>query len=434
MNRTLYLECFSGISGDMTVAALLDLGADEEVLNQALHSIPVEGFTTAISRKSLSGIDACDFAVNLDADHENHDHDMEYLFGDEGGQEHAHDREHHHEHDEHHDHDHEFHKQGHHHHEHRNLPEIFHILEHVDMTAGARELAKKIFTIIAEAESKAHGLPVEEVHFHEVGAVDSIVDIVAVAVCYDNLNITKTITSKLYEGRGFVRCQHGEIPIPVPAVASIVSTYQLPLHMTEREAELVTPTGAAIVAAISSGEKLPEEFTIEKVGIGAGKRAYKRPSMVRAMLIKEEAPEQKTTDEIVRIETNVDDCSGEELGYLMEQLFNAGARDVYYTPIYMKKNRPAVMISVLCEPDKKDRLTNLLFTGTTTIGVRFETMKRQVLLREEKQVETAYGPVKAKEVTLPDGSKRLYPEYDSVKELCEKKNLSYGEVYHAVKA
>ncbi|SFQ50585.1 hypothetical protein SAMN02910358_02525 [Lachnospiraceae bacterium XBB1006] len=408
MSNTLYLECYSGISGDMTVAALLDLGADEKVLLKALKSIPVSGFRTEITRKSLSGIDACDFNVILDEKHENHDHDMDYLFGE--GHEHEHT----------HTHTHEAH-----HHEHRNLPDILHIIDHVDMTEGARELAKKIFTIIAEAESKSHGVPMEEVHFHEVGAVDSIVDIVAAAVCYDNLGITKTITSKLYEGRGFVRCQHGEIPIPVPAVSNIVSAYGLKLHITEREAELVTPTGAAIVAAIASGEELPEDFGVERIGIGAGKRAYSRPSMVRAMLIREEAGQ----DVIVKMETNVDDCSGEQMGHVMECLFEAGARDVYYTPIYMKKNRPAYCLSVLCTPADEDKMMQILFRETTTIGIRTARMKRHILKRTSEILQTAYGDVAMKKVELPDGTVRRYPEYESIRAICAKTGKSYGEVY-----
>ncbi|MBE5905449.1 MAG: nickel pincer cofactor biosynthesis protein LarC [Lachnospiraceae bacterium] len=422
MSKTMYLECYSGISGDMTVAALLDLGADEEVLRKALNTIPVKGFRVEISRKSLSGIDTCDFNVILDAEHENHDHDMEYLFGDDHDGHHEHDHTHAHTHDHSHEHGHHDHS-----HEHRNLPEIMHIIDHIDMTESARELAKRIFTIIAEAESRSHGLPIEEVHFHEVGAVDSIVDIVAAAVCYDNLGITKTITSKLYEGRGFVRCQHGEIPIPVPAVSNIVREHGLKLHLTEREAELVTPTGAAIVAAISSKEELPEGFSIERVGIGAGKRAYKRPSMVRAMLIHEE--KGNVYDEILKMETNIDDCSGEQLGYVMERLLEVGARDVYYTPIYMKKNRPAYILSVLCIPADEDKMANILFKETTTIGIRTTLMKRHVLRRTSEVMQTKHGEVAMKKVELPDGTIRKYPEYESVRAICAKTGKSYGEIY-----
>lgn len=281
MGKTLYLECYSGISGDMTVAALLDLGADKEVLDRVLESLSVSGFQIKISRVVKSGIDACDFDVMLDKNHENHDHDMEYLHG--GHHDHTagnlsgHTPEHVHTHDS---------ESAHgHHHEHRGLKEITHIIEHSIMTDNAKKIALRIFEILAKAESKAHNVPVDQVHFHEVGAVDSIVDIVSVAVCLDNLDITDVIVPVLYEGRGTIRCQHGILPIPVPAVANVVSENHLCLKMTEVEGELVTPTGAAIVAAVKTEDKLPEKFEIQKVGIGAGKRQYECPGILRAMII-----------------------------------------------------------------------------------------------------------------------------------------------------
>lgn len=272
MGKTLYLECESGISGDMTVAALLDLGADQQVLEKALAILPVQGFDIRISRVKKSGLDACDFDVVLDKEHENHDHDMEYLHGDH------HHAEHHHGHEDHH-HD------EHHHHEHRSPEDIIHIIGHASMTDSARELACKIVKILANAEAKAHGVPLEQVHFHEVGAVDSIVDIVAAAVCADSLNFDEVYIPQLNEGRGMVRCQHGLLPIPVPAVANIITDHHLKLHITNVDGELVTPTGAAIAAALRTSEQLPEQFVIEKVGIGAGKREYECVGVLRAMMI-----------------------------------------------------------------------------------------------------------------------------------------------------
>lgn len=227
MDEILYLECLSGISGDMTVAALLDLGADEEVLRRALSSLPLSGFSVEIKRVVKSGLDVCDFNVVLDEAHENHDHDMEYLYG---NGEHVHEV---HSHGEHHGH-------HHHHHEHRGLKEILHIIDHAEISDRAKETACRIFRILAEAESAAHGVPMEEVHFHEVGAVDSIVDIVAVAVCLDNLNITRAVVPVLCEGSGFVRCQHGIIPVPVPAVANIAGANGLKLKLTEIQGDCHT--------------------------------------------------------------------------------------------------------------------------------------------------------------------------------------------------
>ena len=368
MDKKLYLECYAGISGDLTVAALLDLGADADVLKKALESLPIDGFETRISRVKKAGIDACDFNVILE--HENHDHDMEYLHG------------HKHEHEHHHDHDHE-----HHHHEHRGLEEIKNILLSSSMTDHAKATAVRIFEIIADAEAKAHGLPRNEVHFHEVGAVDSIVDIAAVAVCLDNLGIDEVIVPVLYEGRGTVRCQHGILPIPVPAVANIADAHHLPLHLTDTQGEFVTPTGAAIVAAVCTGNKLPQNFTVLKTGIGAGKRTYERPSILRAMIIEEAA--KTVGDEIIKLECNIDDCSGEVLGFVMSKLMNAGARDVHYFPVFMKKNRPAYQLNVICKEEQRESLQNIIFEETTTIGIRILRMERAVLPREIKQITTS---------------------------------------------
>ena len=285
MGNSLYLECGSGISGDMFVAAMLDLGADEKKLKEVLESLPVKGFTTKISRVKKSGLYACDFAVILDAEHENHDHDMEYLHG----QAHAHSEENHphgHEHNQTKKHLHD-HGHTHHSHEHRGPKDILRIIEHSCMSEHAKEIAQKIIRILSEAEAKAHGVSLEQVHFHEVGAVDSIVDIAAAAVCADNLNLSKVYVTQLNEGSGMVRCQHGLLPIPVPAVANVVSAHQLPLHITQVEGELVTPTGAAIAAALCTDKELPETFTIKKIGMGAGKREYACVGVLRAMLIEQ---------------------------------------------------------------------------------------------------------------------------------------------------
>lgn len=359
--NSLYLECYSGISGDMLAGALLDLGGDQKKLEDVLDSIPDNGFSVQIRNVKKNGIDACDFCVVLDETHENHDHDMNYLYGKErrpegrperrpcppppgsdpwrdpgrrpyppapygvcpdpypphgwydappcpppygqhdpygphdpygdgyfmpGDPYDAHgwdacgdpDEEHHHEH-----------THGH-HHEHRNLSQVYEIIDQVKMTENARALAKKIFRIVAEAEASVHGKPIEEVHFHEVGAIDSIVDIIAIAVLFDDVKekegFEDVIVPVLYEGTGQVRCQHGVLPIPVPATAAIAEAYSIRLHVMDDWGEFVTPTGAASVAAIRTKETFPESFTIQKTGLGAGKRNYPgHTGMVRAMLI-----------------------------------------------------------------------------------------------------------------------------------------------------
>lgn len=412
MNQTLYLECYSGISGDMMTAALLDLGADEKVLSEALESLPVKGVRTEVRRVSKAGLDACDFHVILDHEHENHDHDMEYLHG------HSHDHSHgdhgHHSHD----------------HEHRGLAEILEILCRAQITDGAREKAVRIFEILAEAEAKAHGTSIEKVHFHEVGAVDSIVDITAAAVCLDNLQIDKVIIPVLCEGSGSVRCQHGVIPVPVPAVTAVTSKYSIPLHMTDVQGELVTPTGAAIAAAIRTSARLPERFVIEKTGIGAGKREYERPSLLRAMLIRE-TENGSAGDYIYKLESNIDDCTGEALGYVMERLMKAGARDVHYTPVFMKKNRPAYQLNVICKEEDIEKLEGIIFRETTTIGIRRQKMERSVLKRQVKTVKTSLGEARIKVCFMENGM-RAYPEYESVRELCRKNGLSFQETYQRI--
>ncbi len=281
MKNKLYIECSTGISGDMTVASLLDLGADREKLSQVLESLKktVGGFDIKISDVTKSAIRACDFDVILDQD--NHDHDMQYLYGHEQGHEHHHDHEHHHEHDHNHHHGH--------HHVHRSLGDVVAIINSADMSDNARKLAIKIFTIVAEAEAAVHGRTIEEVHFHEVGAIDSIVDIISAAVCMDDImdkyDIEDVIITKLVDGTGTIRCQHGVLPVPVPAVLKIAEQTGVPISIAPRKGEYVTPTGAAFAAAVLTDRKLPESFTVLKTGLGAGKRNHEIPGILRTMVI-----------------------------------------------------------------------------------------------------------------------------------------------------
>ena len=282
MGKTLYLECNSGISGDMTVGALLDLGADVQHLEEVLSTVKAEGFKVAYTRVKKAGLDCMDFDVILDAEHDGHDHDMDYLYG------HLHEDEYTHHHSHHHDHEHSHEEHEHtHHYAHRGMKEINEILDAAVLSDNARRIAKNIFEILAKAESKAHGVPIDQVHFHEVGAIDSIVDIISIAVCIDNLGIDKVIVPKLYEGQGTVRCQHGILPVPVPAVTNIITEHNIALEVLNVNGELVTPTGAAAVAALRTSDTLPKEFVIEKVGMGSGKRDYGLSGFVRAMIIRE---------------------------------------------------------------------------------------------------------------------------------------------------
>lgn len=401
--KTLYLECAAGISGDMTVAALLDLGVDQDALMECLNSIPIDGYKVEISRVKKAGIDCMDFSVILDED--NHDHDMEYLHGD-GKHEHG---------------EHDHHEHG----EHRHLEDIMNIVDLTKMSDNANYIASRIFEIIADAEAKAHGTYREAVHFHEVGAVDSIVDIIAVAFCIDYLDVGDVIVRSLTEGTGTVRCAHGVLPVPVPAVENIVNRYDIKLKITDYEGEFVTPTGAAIVAAISNRDVLPQEMKIVKTGYGAGKRDYELPSILRAMIVEDE-------EVAYMLEATVDDCSSEALAYCVERLMEAGAKDAHFYQLFMKKGRPGWMLRVVCEEDDTEKLSDIIFKETTTIGIKTIRVNRRILPREIIEVETEFGKARVKVCEL-DGGKVYYPEYEDVSKLARENDISYLDMYDIVK-
>ena len=524
MGKTLYLECYSGISGDMTVGALLDLGAREEALREALEALPLKGYEIRIGRTKKCGIDACDFDVILEEeeghehphehdgeahvhkhehvhgaehchDEEHHDHEhshgedhvydhgtpCEHIHEDvakhchsaEGGHTHAHEHfysEHAHTHaPEPHDHSHEdgAHTHGpeahahHHDHVHRHYADIMRMLDEAPLKPEVRTLAKKIFRIVGEAESRVHACPLEEVHFHETGAVDSIVDIVGAAACAVDLGITETYVSTIYEGQGHVWCQHGRIPVPAPAVAGIAAAEELDLAITNVSGEMVTPTGAAIAAAFRTKKGRPKAFVIRKIGMGAGKKDFPHANLLRAMIIEpvmnalpagnsveemtesanagedaqksgssasEKASSDETEDEIWVLETNLDDCTGEMMGLTMELLLEAGARDVNYTPIYMKKNRPACRLEVLCKEEKVSALEEVIFHQTTAIGLRKRKEVRRILPRKKETVMTVYGEVELK-ICTEAGNTYVYPEYDSIRRRVLETGRSYQEIY-----
>lgn len=412
MGKTLYLECQSGISGDMFVGALLDLGANKEKLIQVLDQLPAEGFQIKICKKKKAGIEGCDFHVILDQAHENHDHDMKYLHEHTHTAERSSTKEIHHAH----------------HHEHRNLSECLSIIEHSELTDRAKKIAEDIFRILAQAEAKAHGESIESVHFHEVGAIDSIADICAAAFCIDDLQIENVIIPELCEGKGVIRCQHGILSIPVPAVLNIVQQHQLPLRLVEVQGELVTPTGAAIAAAIKTSDQIPEVFQVQKIGIGLGKREYQRPSILRGMLI---CPKENCRDQILKLEADIDDSCGEVLGYVMECLFEAGAKDVHYFPVYMKKNRPAYQLNVLCDKEDGEKLERIIFKETTTIGIRRISMERIILERRAETIETQFGTAQIK-VCQFEGEEFAYPEYESVRAISRQQGVPYRDIYEEV--
>lgn len=431
--KTLYLDCQAGIAGDMLVAALLDLGGKPalERLMQMLEKLSLEGFSVAVMRVKKAGIDCCDFDVKLDAAHENHDHDMAYLHG-LGDTSHDHD----------HDHDHD------HHHAHRGLAQVEQVIDAAPLSDRARGLARDAFRILARAEAKAHGLPIDQVHFHEVGAVDSIVDVLAAAFLIDDLDIERAIVPALTDGHGTIRCQHGVIPVPVPATLNICIAHGLPLSSSSVEGELVTPTGAALVAALEPEFSLPERYTIRAVGLGAGKRSYERPSILRAMLIEELdarvgaaaceprpslSAETQAPNRIVKLECDIDDCSPEVLAYAVERLREAGAREAHWLPIFCKKGRPAYQLQVIVEPSDVSRMEEIILSETTTIGIRRLQMERTCLSRAIESVETPWGDVLVKTVRLPDGTRRTTPEYEACVAIARDKGVALQTVMDTVR-
>ena len=442
--KYLYLDGSCGISGDMTVAALLGLGASRKKLDAAIAGLSLEGVHVHVENSKSYSIAGLSFAVHV------HGHDADHVHSHEEGYVEHH---HHHEHGEH----------CHgastgstgsptlsatlHHHEHRHLSEVYEILDRAAnagaVTPRAHETAKKIFRIIAEAEAKAHGVPVEEVHFHEVGAVDSIVDILAVAVLADDLGIENCIVTGLNEGSGFVETQHGQLPIPVPAVAHIAEAAGIALHITETKGEMVTPTGAGIVAALRTSESLPASYKILKSGVGLGKRDFGRANFLRAQII-EDCANDKCGDAIssatgctpadcnvFQIEANIDDSTPEELGYAMDKLFEAGARDVHFIPCFMKKNRMGTLLCALADSEHLAAVEKAIFLHTSTVGVRRFPVERTCMSRSIFEVETEFGKVRVKKSLLGDIEK-IKPEFDDLKALADKAGVPIREIQKAV--
>ena len=423
--KTLYFDCSSGISGNMTLAALTEIIGDENYLVEELKKLHIDGYTIDISKKVKNGITGTHVDVILEHQHE-HSHVHE-----EHDNHHNHTHEdyiHHHEHEEHnHEEDnenHHTHEGNHHHHEHRNLHDVCDIIDNSDIDEESKELAKRIFMRVAKAESKVHNKSLDEVHFHEVGAVDSIVDIVGAAILINKIHPDKIISSVVNDGHGFIECAHGTMAVPVPATSEIFANSNVEFRQIDIDTELVTPTGAAIIAELSSEFTTLPAMKIQKIGWGAGTKDLKIPNVLKVYYGEIEEQNQK----IVVMETNIDDCSGEILGYTEEMLFENGALDVFYTPIFMKKNRPAYRLTVVCKEPDMQTLQNIIFRETTTIGIRYRFEYRTELEREQILIDTKYGTLKAKKV-VNNGETYIYPEYESVKELAEKNHIPLKEVY-----
>ena len=393
--KTLYFDCSSGISGNMTLGALLEIVGDEKYLLEELKKLNIDGYKIEISKQVKNGITGT--YVNVLLEHEHH---------------HSHEDEHEH-----------YHHEHHHHHEHRNLNDVNNIIDNSSLDNNTKDLAKRIFLRVAKAESKVHNKPLDEVHFHEVGAIDSIVDIVGTAILINKINPDKIISSIVNDGYGFIECAHGTMAVPVPATSEIFANSNVKFRQIDIDTELVTPTGAAIIAELAEDFITLPAMVTEKIGWGTGTKDLKIPNVLKVYF----GEIQENSENFVVMETNIDDCSGEILGYTSEKLFENGALDVFYTPIFMKKNRPAYRLTVACRKEDMFKLQNIIFKETTTIGIRYRFESRTELGREFVEIDTKYGKIRAKKVTN-NSETYVYPEYESMKELAEKNNINFSQV------
>jgi pyridinium-3,5-bisthiocarboxylic acid mononucleotide nickel chelatase len=386
--RAAYLDAFSGLSGDMIVGALLDCGLDVADLERELAKLGVAGYRIRRERRERSGIQSTKFVVDIDG----HRHGA---------------------------------------HEHRPFRDIRTLIRDSDLGSRVCELALQVFARLAEAEGKVHGVDPDDVEFHEVGAVDSIVDVVAAAWAIDALAIHDLVVSPLPLGSGIVNSAHGPLPVPGPATVELLRGFAV--RLGDGQGELVTPTGAAIVSALGRSAAMPARFVVERIGYGAGDRELAdRPNLLRVLL-----GEQAATvgvDSLVLIETNLDDLNPQLYEHVMEQLFAAGARDVFFAPIHMKKNRPAILLSVLADPQRRDELTKILFDETSTLGVRLVPVERLRVERELRQVETRFGTVRVKIGKDPNGSVNVAPEYEDCKRLAIEAGVALKRVYQEATA
>ncbi|MCP4161631.1 MAG: nickel pincer cofactor biosynthesis protein LarC [Deltaproteobacteria bacterium] len=374
-----YFDCFSGISGDMTLGAFTDLGVPVDFIRDEIRENLIDGFDIRIEKTSVNGISATDVNIIID---ENTGHKRDYSY-------------------------------------------IKNLIEESSLSENVKKNSLEMFKNIAVAESKIHNADINKIHFHEVGSVDSIVDIVGTCLCLENLDIKKVYSSKISTGSGFVKCSHGVIPVPAPATLEILKG--VPLIDSGIKSELVTPTGAAIIKTLATSFG-GMELTPEKTGYGSGKKRFaERPNLLRIILAKEDR--SILHDRVAVIETVIDDMNPEIFGYLIEKLLKKGALDVYYTPVFMKKNRPATKVTVISDENIKKEMIDLILTETTSIGVRYKTMDRSVLEREIVLIETSLGKISFKKIKKPDDSIVLTPEYEECKKLAVDRNIPLKQVY-----
>ncbi|MBD3181755.1 nickel pincer cofactor biosynthesis protein LarC [Candidatus Poribacteria bacterium] len=423
--KVLYFDCFSGISGDMVLGTLVDLGLDPEHLRSELAKINLDGYEISVQKTEKHKISATKVNVNLEEDEHHHHHENNH------DDNHTHNHNHNHNHNHEHTHNHA-HEQHHHEPEHhsRNLNDIRDLINASDLEDNVKETAISIFTRLGEAEAKVHGTTIDKVHFHEVGAVDSIVDIGGASIGIHALGIEKVYSSPPSLGSGFSKSSHGIIPVPVPATVELLKGR--PVRQTDIKFELVTPTGAAIISTLAEGfGSMPDNMIIDKVGYGSGSRDLaERPNLLRGFMGHIQSIYEH--DIISVVETNIDDMSPQIYDILMDKLLGLGAVDVFMIPIVMKKSRPAVKLTVLTDQKYVQDICDSILAETTTIGVRIYKADRKKLAREIVDVETPYGKIKAKLARMGSNVIKVIPEYDDCKKISQDKNVPFLRVQQSV--
>lgn len=384
--RVLYFDCFAGASGDMILGALIGVGVDPRQLTEQLSLLGVAGHSIDFETVDRSGISA--MQANVRTEHE---------------------------------------------HSHRHLSDILKIIDESGLSQSVKDRAAQIFSRLAEAEARIHNIPVEQIHFHEVGALDAIVDVVGACIGFELLSIERFVCSPLHVGSGMVEMAHGRFPIPPPAVAELLRG--APVYASDIKGELVTPTGAAIISTVC-GEFGPlPKITIESTGYGAGRREYENfPNVLRLVVGEDSLTEGSAVERLVMVETNIDDMSPQIYGHVMDQALVRGALDCYFTPIQMKKNRPGVLLSILCQSADRDAMCDLLLTETTTLGVRYYEVLRRALERETVNVETEYGPIDVKVARMNGHVVKEMPEYEQCRRAAEKAHVPLQMVDQAARA
>lgn len=425
--NTLYIECAMGAAGDMLSAALLELVDDPDAFVEKLNDVGIPKVKYVKSTSTKCGINGTHISVLVDGVDEalglhNHEHD------EHGEHEHHHEHAHHHdESNHHHEHHHDEHEHHHHDHEHNHehhhssLHNIEHIVHDLKVSDKVKQDIMNVYTIIAEAEGHVHGKDIHDIHFHEVGTMDAIADVTAVCMLMEELNPSNVIVSPIHVGNGHVHCAHGILPVPAPATAYILK--DIPIYSGNIQSELCTPTGAALLKYFSKSFGNMPVMKLLKTGYGMGNKDFSQANCVRVHLGSEDTDDVK----VIRLACNIDDMTGEELGYATERILSCGAFEVYTTPAFMKKNRPGYVLNVICSPDIKDKIVTAIFKYTTTIGMREYICNRYVLTREVKAIDTSYGAIRAKVSNGYGVSKTKY-EYDDLSKIADENNMSIYEL------